>query len=273
MGTPVMDIAPVDLVPVAPQTKRIRASHLRWVKISDILPCPEAQREYDANWAARLASDFDLEAIGFIVVNIRNGYTYCIDGQHRIGALRLLGFGDDTVQCEVYEGLTVKEEAEEFLKRNNKKTVRQLDKFRVAVTADRQEETAIRRLMGAQGLTISQTGISAVGALTKAYRLQNAAGFSMMLRIIRDAYGEAGFRAHVINGLSLFLHRYDGQINEALAVTRLGGAAGGVNGLLGYAHKERNATLLPLAQCVAAAAVLIYNRGAGRQKLAPWWKE
>jgi hypothetical protein len=261
------------LEPIAiDRTRRARRSHLQWLRISEISPSPKAQREFKPAWAAHMAAHFDLEGLGFLVVNKRDDHYYCIDGQHRLDALKQIGFGDDTVQCEVYEGLSEKEEAEMFLLRNDQKTVGAYDKFSVAVIAERQEDSEIRRLVMAQGLTVSASGgISCVGALRKAYRRQGPAGFSKTLRVIRDAYGEAGFRANVIDGLSLFLHRYDGQVVEGTAIDQLGTAHAGVNGLLGIAAKEREATKAQVAQCIAATATTIYNRAKGK-KLAPWWK-
>jgi hypothetical protein len=260
--------APVDL------HKRNRTSHLQWVKIADIVPCPRAQREFKPGWAAELAAHFDLEGLGFLVVNKRDGHTYCIDGQHRIAALRAIGFSEDTVQCEVYEGLSEKEEARMFLRRNNSKQVAAFDKFNVALTGEYEEESTIRRLMLAQGIGISRSGVSCVTSLRRAFQRQHEAGFSKTIRVIRDAYGDVGFRAAVIDGVSLFLHRYDGQVDEGLAVSRLSATHAGVNGLLGLASvSERSITQQPLVQCIAATATAIYNRDArGNAKLAPWWK-
>lgn len=253
--------------------KRVRTSHLQWIRISEIMPCPRAQREFKPAWAAHLTAHFDLEGLGFLVVNRRDGQWYCIDGQHRIAALKNIGFADDTVQCEAYEGLSETEEARMFLRRNNQKTVDAFDKFTVGITAELEEETTIRRLMGAQGLAISKKGVNSVTTLRRILRRQHEAGFSKTIRVIRDAYGDVGFSAGVIDGLSLFFHRYDGQVDEATAITRLGGIHAGVNGLLGDARKEQALTLQPFALCVAAAATSIYNRGArGNSKLAPWWK-
>src|SRR5688572_15942761 len=138
----------------ATENRKQRASHLRWVKIADMVPSPYAQRTFQPSWADKLAADFNLEGMGFPVVNLRGGYYYVIDGQHRIAALKKLGFENDTVQCEVYEGLGPTEEAELFLERNNNKAVLSLDKFSKAVTANRKVETTIDRIVRGNGLTI-----------------------------------------------------------------------------------------------------------------------
>ena len=257
--------------------RKQRASHLRWIRIDDLYPSPLAQREFRPSWAKELAAKFNLEGMGFPVVNHREDHFYIIDGQHRIAALRELGFEKDTIQCEMYEGLSIEEECEMFLERNTRKAVPAGDRFKVAVNAGREDEAAIDRAVRLQGLhTSSQRGnggISAVSTLGKVYRRQGAAGLGKMLRVVRDAFGDAGYDQWVMDGVSLCLHRYDGQINEEELARKLGDIAGGVNGLLGAAYKLRAQIGQPKSQCVAATVADIYNRGRGGKKLAPWWRE
>src|SRR5688572_14012654 len=86
-----------------------RASHLAWVEIGKLVPLPkgEGQREFSHAWATDIASSLNIEGIGFPVVSHRDGNFYILDGQHRVAALRIFGFApEDTIQCEVYEGLS-----------------------------------------------------------------------------------------------------------------------------------------------------------------------
>ena len=92
------------------------------------------------------------------------------------------------------------------------------------------------------------------------------------MRIIRDAYGEAGLDGPVIDGIGLLCQRYDGQLAEQHAVDRLAAAHGGVSGLVSRAGQLRQTTGTAMAQCVAAAAVEVINRGPGSTKLPSWWK-
>jgi len=49
-------------------------------------------------------------------------------------------------------------------------------------------------------------------------------------------------------------------------------AHGGVSGLISRAGQLRQQTGSPAAQCVAAAAVEVINRGSGGRKLPGWWR-
>lgn len=257
-----------------PRSRIERASHLRWVPIADIHINPLAQREYRPPWAAQIAAEFDPEAFKPPVVSHRGSKYYCIDGQHTIGAFRLMSWGDQEVQCWVYEGLTEEQEADLFLKLNNTKNIPAFEEFTVAVNAGRETETDIDRIVRANGMKISkkEDGISCVTALEKVYE----AGPKVLgrtVRITRDAFGDRGFEASVIKGIGQVCARYNGEIDDAALVAKLGRIRGGVNGLLSNARHIEKQMSKPMYQCVAAAVVETYNSGRGGKKLPGWWKQ
>jgi len=234
---------------------------------------PLSQRELNRARVDRIVADFDLEQMGTPTVSKRGDYFYIIDGQHRIEALKEIGWADQQVQCWTYEGLTEAEEAERFLKLNDTLAVNAFSKFRVGVNAGRPEECDIDRIVRAQGLRISHDkkdgSVSAVGTLRKVYNRAGAGNFATALRIIRDAYGQPGLEAAVIEGVGLFVQRYE--VDEALTIDRLGKAHGGVNGLLGKAEILRKQTGNQRGHCVAAAVVDVLNAGRGGAKIPTWW--
>lgn len=260
-----------------PSTARVsRDARLKWIPIVDMRVSPLAQRDINQARVDRISAEFDPEQIGTPTVNLRAGHWYIIDGQHRIEAMNQMGWGDQQVQCWTYEGLTEDQEADIFLRLNDTLPVRSFAKFKVAVTAGRVEQTDIDRVVRLQNLVVSEDSIPgavrAVATLERVYRRSDAKTLGRTLRIIRDAYGDPGLEAAVIDGIGQLCARYNGELDDAAAVTKLSRAHGGVNGLLQLAEVTRRQTGNAKGQCVAAAAVEIINRGKGGKKLPSWWK-
>lgn len=252
-----------------------QSARLKWIALDQMQVNPLAQRELNQARVDHLAAHFDLDQIGNPVVNFRGGSYWIIDGQHRVEALRACGFTDEKIQCWAYDGLTSEQEAEVFLKRNDTLTVAALPKFRSAVHAGRPLETDIDRIVRSLGLCVSADKVSgaigAVGTLGRVYA-RGPAVLARSLSIIRDAYGDAGFDAPVIDGMGHLCARYNGDLDIGEAVTKLSKAHGGVSGLLNKAESLRRTTGNQKGHCVAAAAVDIINSGRGGKKLPSWWK-
>jgi hypothetical protein len=253
-----------------------RAARLRWVPLAQMRVNPLAQRDLNQARVTKLAAAFDPELMDAATVNHRGDWYYLIDGQHRIAALKLWmpSWENQQVQCWTYEGLSEAEEAERFLALNDTLPVRAFAKFKVSVQAGRDTEADVDRIVRALGLRIARGsgGISAVATLHRVYTRGGPAVLSRALRIIRDAYGEAGLEGPVIDGIGLVCQRYDGDLSEQRAIQRLASAHGGVSGLISRAGQLRQSTGSATAQCVAAAAVEVINRGSGGRKLPGWWR-
>lgn len=252
-----------------------RKSRLLWVPIAAMTTSPAAQRRFSKAQADTYAADFRLESLGYPVLNKRDERWYIVDGQHRITALRTIGFGDLSLECECYFSLTERDEADLFLERNNRKDVTSYEKFRVAITAGRETECAVNEVVIAQGLKVARSEsegcISAVSALLSVYENGGAQTLERSLAILRDAYGgsHAALKSPLIRGLGLVCQRYNGDFDDAAAVAKLGKAS--LQQLLQRASVLRHQTARPQPECVAAAVIDLMNSGRGGRKLAGWF--
>jgi hypothetical protein len=239
----------------------------------------EAQRTYRETHAREYADNFDLEALGYPVVSHRNDLYFIVDGQHRVKALRLIGWEDQQIECECFEGLTEEEEAELFLKRNKRRAVRAFENFMVAVKAGREAECDVNRIVLSQGLKVSEDRmdgcIQAVTALMYTYTHYGAATLAKTLRIARDAYAKdpEAFRGVVLQGLGVVCGQYDGKLDEQVAVRQLTKVPGGPLGLVGRAQIIKRQWGKAMYACVAAQIVEFINQGQPtRSRLPSWWK-
>lgn len=257
-------------------TRVNREAHLRWIPIPEMRVSPMAQRELNTNRVNQMAANFDPEMIGNPVVNNREGHYYIIDGQHRIETLKAVGWGDQSVHCWTYEGLTEEQEADRFLKLSDTLTIDSFAKFKVGVTAGRDEECEINRVVLANGMCVSKDAlpgaIGAVGTLRRVYSRTDSTTLARTLRICYKSFGDAGLDAAVIDGIGLLCGRYNGELPEDTAISKLGAIQRGATGLLQDSELLRHRTGQPRNHCVAAAAVDAINRGKGGKKLSDWWK-
>jgi hypothetical protein len=262
---------------VSGRDKRLeREASLRWVPIPRMRVNSLAQRKLNTQRVDHLAANFDPEQIGTPTVNARDGWYYVIDGQHRVAAMKAIGWGDQSIQCWTYEGLSQQEEAERFLKINDTLPVTALDRFHRSVLAGRHPEGDIDRIVRGLGMRVTRDrvegGIAAVAALTRVYDRSDGPTLRRALLIVRDAYGDAGLAGPVIEGLGLVCQRYNGQLDDQQLVPRLAATHGGVGGLMNRAEQTRRATGRTRSECVASVVVEIANRGRGGRKLPDWWK-
>jgi hypothetical protein len=258
-----------------------RKSQMQWVPIEKMRSRDGVtQRKIRPDWARKIAGDFDADKFGVPVVNRSGEWFWLLDGQHRVEAFKIAfpDWQDQKLECLVYHNLTEKEEAEIFLGQNDVKSVNAFDKFRIAVTAEREAETNIEAILRLKKIKLSDRGknhspgsLSCVATLRRVYDRGHAC-LATTLTIVYESFGDSGLDSDVIDGVGQLVSRYDGLLKPGAAVQALLGLKGGVNTLRARAERLRQQTGVARAQCIAAASVEIINRGKGGKKLPSWWK-
>lgn len=83
----------------------------------------------ERNTVRKIIKNFDPRLLRPLVVSYRDGKYYIVDGQHRYQALKMMGV--TKTRCEVFYGLSSKEEAEIFSRQNNNvATLKPIDTFK-----------------------------------------------------------------------------------------------------------------------------------------------
>ncbi len=252
-------------------------SKIEYMALGNLEIAPTAQRKLRPHWVDKLLANFDPELLGVPALNRRDYRIFVIDGWHRISALKLWigdGWEDQQIQCCVWDDLTEAQEANLFLELNKQLSVSMWDKFDKSIVAGRKVELEIAATVQREGLAITRAsstgGISAIGTLYKIYERAGYVCLGRTLAIIRDAYGDAGFRAPLMDGIGMMVSRYDGELDHDRAVAALTKMHGGCNGLLNKANLLRTNIGQTKPQCVAASAVTCINRSKG-PKLQKWF--
>lgn len=260
------------------------ASKFGAVLVSELNIDPEAQRKLSRDWVNKHIDLFDVDQLGYIVVNRRDdGKWYVVDGQHRVELMRAVNWGDQRIHAELFDGLTQREEAELFNARNDRRAVRRFDHFRISVTAGDEQACDITNIVQAAGLCITDQqhdgGISAVDKLEKIYEgggitsaREGRTALSRTLMTIKHAWGTspAGFNGTLIHGIGMVQLRYNGEIDQKALATMLGPVKGGAPGLLGNARALREMSGRPTHHCVASIVVDLYNKRRRTGKLDDW---
>lgn len=242
---------------------------------------PNVQRHLDQRKSAKMATEMHLDSIGMFCVNRRdNGALSLIDGQHRQDMLRINGWTNEKVACEVYSGLTEAEEAKMFRQRNFRTPVAKIDLFRIRVVEGDKAAQWLTDMLARHGWEVkagtSDGLMQAVDALERVYRLDTTgAVVERTVATLTAAWGRGGstLDGGLIGGFGLVFARYESEINSATFVEHLMGYPNGARALLGKARGLRELKGGTLAACVAEIAVKVYNQGLRSRKIADWRAE
>lgn len=265
-----------------PTNKRVQFSYKTYMVPLRAMRRPDfLQKEFRESRARVMAGDnLDLNALGNLVVNHRDGIFWIIDGCHRQWALVESGFADYEVSCEVYENLSDAEMAQVFLLRAKRRVMGMFETFKVRCDADSSRESEIQRVVEANRLKISREHephcISAVAALGRVYDGGGSKVLGQTVRALRDGFGgdPMAFDGQMIRAMGMVFNRHNGHVDEQLLVERLSQVQHGARGLMRRAEAQRERTGNQKAQCLAAVIVDAVNKGTAPSKRLPsWWKE
>lgn len=196
-------------------------SSLEWVDVSELLIDETYQRPVRDHHINRIVKNFDPDMFGTLIVSARKGGgMYVVDGQHRVEAVKRMGWGDQRVPCVVYHGMTVEEEARAFFyPQSNRVQLVPAERFKARLAAgDESAVNLVRKVesygyglnltMGSSDSTRTIDAISAVERLS----LSREDILSEVLTTCRAAWGHDQFKLTnpILTGLGRFIYRYWG---------------------------------------------------------------
>jgi len=243
---------------------------------------PAVQRPLDPRRVARIAAAWDDLAAGVLTVSHReDGSRVVLDGQTRLAAYRQV-CTDDTCQplnCQVYTGLELPEEAAMFLEHNDRKAVSPRDRFRLSLVANEQWATDIAKIAAASGWYVEGTGaltdrtvaklrFQAVGAVEKVYRMDQGAALERVFDTVSRAWeGEKdAVCAETLYGLGRLYARHGGDLDVPGFIVKL--RKRGLHRFLSGVGEARLGILgSTVAQAAYRHAVEVYNLGRKSRRI------
>lgn len=255
----------------AQEITRDGASYVTALMAGELFADPSYQRDVDPRRVEKMAAAFDRRLLGVLEVSDRGDGRYAIlDGQHRHAlVLRVL---DETfvLVCQVYEGLTVEDEAGLFHEVNaRRKALSFWDKWKSRRTAGDPVVASIEEMLGRHELRVHPAAedgcIAATSALEAIVELDG--GQVRLLEetvvVLRQAYGNArsAFEGAVMQGVALVLRTYGAELVISRLVEQLSDLP--VRQLRARALALREVQRGTLPRLVAAVIVEQYNRGRG----------
>lgn len=259
------------------------ASRIETLPVAKLTVDPTVQRGVDKQRVDRIAADYRVDALGTVVVSHRaDGTFHIIDGQHRVQATIAAGYGDRTLTCLVYDGLTLADEAAMFRRLNNARAVMPVDRFRVRVVEGDPVAVALNHTLNRHGWEVQQSkaagAFAAVIALEAIYKGKlNGPGDTgqvcdTLISVITEAWGHdaAGVRSEVIGGIGAVLLRHNSQVDLPKLVSALAQFRSGPRGLIGQAKGLRDYRGGKLSDAFAEVVVEQINKGRRTSRLPDW---
>lgn len=286
---------------VVPREKSIDETGSKWdaykksevdIEVYNLEIDHDVQREHmNEAKILRFVRGWNPAAVGRILVSRRRDGSYrVLDGMHRVEAWRRLSDGVGVIPCEVYEGLTIEQEAELFLDKNSGDRPTVLDRYRVAVRAGLPVAVQVDELIHAYGWTVSKYGskgsegagdgvMNAVAALQKLYRFSEERGhdpnlLQWALIVIGRVWGNerAAGQGFMVTAIGRMFGEYGEKINIDRLCDQLRNYKGGLIQLIAAARQQATTKNWALPMATADLIVETYNKGLGERNALPRWR-
>jgi hypothetical protein len=261
-------------------------SSIEQIGLAEVVIDPKVQRDLSDSRAQRIADDFNEQGFGVPVISRRtDGTLVVIDGQHRIEGARRAGRGNDVVPMEVFNGLTLQEEAALFRYRNSTKQPTPVDTFKVALIERRADEVSIARIIGAYGWRVDTAGsrgtTQAVAALRTVYAkdkdrhgISTGATLDMTVKVLTGAWGTGhnSLAAAVLLGTGAVVFRYSSRLDVPMLSKALELGWTKPENLMTQARSWKDASGGTIENAAANVITNAYNKRvrAEKKKLPDW---
>jgi len=195
-------------------TNKTTNQRIQAIALADMEPESGYQRTTNPAQVESIVRKFDETKLGTLTVSERNGKFHLVDGQHRVKALRKLGYSHAV--CVVLTGLTFEQEAEYFRKQNqDKRLIKPLEFFKAGLVSGDEQCASIYKLIKSNGFRIGsgKKDFYRIAAIKALFTITEEYGYDVLdatLGLIAAAW--SGFRkasqSESLLGVAEFVSRY-----------------------------------------------------------------
>jgi hypothetical protein len=212
-------------------SKSIASKHslTSMVKVNELMIDYSYQRQQNKAKVAKIARNFNYDALGVIIVSIReSGDMFVLDGGHRIAAMHLLGKSDENINALVYFDLTQEQEASLFVSLNEDRTKpKRSDIFEAKSLGGDKQANDIKNILNSLNLEIGSnptTGtVRAVSGVNEIYENAGAEVLYKTMYVISSAFGRQSsvFNKQFMTAISLVYHHFGHLIDDDRMIEKL----------------------------------------------------
>lgn len=244
---------------------------IEWIPVKNLsVVWVQSQRAYNEKWAKEIADNLDPEKFDPLIVTKPNGHGiyHIIEGQHRRGALEIYAGNDaECAPCRVIDDADPARAAEIWLGVNaGRKAIKPIVAFTVSVTAERDVEVAINRVITRCGYKVSavkqQYNIAAVSALRTIYNRHGISTVDKTLRTLSTVWGgdTAAVSSAILRGFAIFLNEFSEHVSVKRLKQQVGDRFTPAN-FQEAATVRKRTTLEKVDEAISELLLREYNRG------------
>lgn len=252
-------------------------SLIKPLRISDLKVPERSQRKFIKSHAENIYKNFDNNQFTPLIVSIRDGVYWVIDGQHRLYAVKKC-FGEDRlVECKIITSLTEELECDLFGKINtNQKSLNSADKIKTDFYAGNPKIIALVDICNRNGVELGFENdnrgkkdgrIIAIKALADTYDKIGEQKTERLVKLLNDTWdGNAeAFSQRMISAMGVILSLYSAELSDEIWVRKLSKVE--VPKLISEAKNDL-ATKANIPTKIARIAITnYYNKGRGAKPL------
>lgn len=234
------------------------------------------QRKSDLQRQSRMAHDWQPDLCGALVVNRRNdGRIFVIDGQQRVGAMRMISNRPETTLAQLFENLSVEQEAILFKELDTRRQgLTQGAIFQALVTAGDPAALEILKCATDAGLTMNPNSsapnnLRAFGDIRTIHRRSGKEVLSRIFKVVATAWPENKYwgSGSILKGLEVFFKEYP-QVNDRHLTDALSKST--PQDIENKARMMSQAMSSSIGKWVARVIHGLYNHGMKANRLPDW---